>query len=75
MADEPINEAQMESLIPPDMTTVYLVLIKRGPIWTAESTEATKRLQEQHLAYIRRMHREGKMIMAGPLADGGSLEG
>lgn len=51
------------------MTTVYLVLLKKGPSWTPEATPATRALQEAHIANIRAMWKAHKMIVAGPVED------
>ena len=58
-----------------EMMTYYLVLLKRGPASTAESTPATQRIQEGHMANIRKMAATGKLIVAGPFTDGGDLRG
>lgn len=52
-----------------DMTTVYLVLLKKGPKWSAEKTDSSKAIQEAHMANIRRMWEEKKLIIAGPTED------
>jgi uncharacterized protein YciI len=75
MTKTEIDDVPLESLIPPDMTTVYMVFLKRGPTWTPEETEETEQLQKRHLAYLRQMRRAGKMIMSGPFTDGGQLRG
>jgi len=58
-----------------DMTTVYLVLLKKGTAWTAEETDATKALQEAHMANIRKMWQDRKLIVAGPTEDPAGLRG
>lgn len=58
-----------------EMTTYYLVLLYRGPNSTAEVTPETQRIQEAHMANIGRMADEGKLIMAGPMAEDGKLRG
>ena len=45
----------------PGMVTVYLVLLKKGPQWTPEKTDATKAIQEGHMANIKRLWMEKKM--------------
>jgi uncharacterized protein YciI len=64
-----------ESLVPKDMTTYYHGLLLRGPEWTPEETEETERLQEAHLAHIRRMFEDGVLVVAGPFTDGEDLRG
>jgi uncharacterized protein YciI len=61
-----------------EMSTYYLVLLRRGPAWTAEETPAVKKLQEGHMANIRRLAQEGKLVIAGPFLEqtgAGSLAG
>ncbi|HEY8425899.1 MAG TPA: YciI family protein [Limnochordales bacterium] len=38
-------------------------------LWIVDP-EANKRLRPAHLEYISRLHREGKVVMAGPFGDG-----
>ncbi|WP_324669688.1 YciI family protein [Geochorda subterranea] len=38
-------------------------------LWIVDP-EANRRLRPAHLEYIGRLHREGKVVMAGPFGDG-----
>ena len=58
-----------------EMTTYYVGFLYRGAKWTPEVTPETERLQEAHMANIRRMGAEGKLLVAGPFADDGTLRG
>ena len=58
-----------------NMTTVYLVLLRKGPAWTAEETAATKAMQKAHMANIRQMWEAKKLIVAGPTDDPADLRG
>jgi uncharacterized protein len=49
-----------------EMTTYVLGLLKPGPSWTPQVTEEAKRIQEGHMANIRRMAEAGRLIVAGP---------
>ena len=64
-----------ESLVPIDMTTYFLGLLRRGSTWTPEETDETERIQNEHLAHIRQMFEDGALILAGPFTDGGDLRG
>jgi uncharacterized protein YciI len=59
----------------PGMTTYYLGLLRRGPIWTAEESPELDRLQAAHLANIARLRAEGSLVLAGPIPDGSDLRG
>jgi uncharacterized protein len=60
---------------PSQMTTVYLVLLKKGPAWTAKKTPETQAIQEGHMANINAMWAAKKLIVAGPLGDDGDTRG
>jgi uncharacterized protein YciI len=57
------------------MGTVFLVLLKKGPAWSAEKTPESKAIQEGHLANISALWKAGKLAVAGPLGDDGDLRG
>ena len=58
-----------------EMTNYIMGLLRRAPNWTAASTEETQRIQEGHMANIRKMAATGKLIVAGPFTDNGVLRG
>jgi uncharacterized protein len=58
-----------------EMTTYYLALLKRGPASSGAETPEAKRIQEGHMANIRKMAASGKLIVAGPFADNTDLRG
>ena len=74
-ADRAAIEAEMQSLVPTDMTTVYLVFLIRGSGWTPEESEELDRLQTKHLAHLKKLKEGGQIIMVGPCPDGGQLRG
>jgi uncharacterized protein YciI len=52
-----------------EMITYYLVLLRRGPNWTADVTPKIEELQKQHLAHINRMAETGDLVLAGPFLE------
>ncbi|PYT31461.1 MAG: hypothetical protein DMG57_04965 [Acidobacteria bacterium] len=58
-----------------EMRNYVVGFLYRGPKWTAESTPETERIQEGHLANIRKMAALGKLAVAGPFSDHGDLRG
>lgn len=60
---------------PIEMTTYYVGFLYRGARWTPGETRELQRLQEEHLANIRRLADSGKLLLAGPFTDGGDLRG
>jgi uncharacterized protein YciI len=71
-----VTEAEEKAPEPPSsMTRHYLVLLSKGPAWTAEDTPETRRVGEGHMANIRKMAQAGTLALAGPLEDGGDLRG
>lgn len=58
-----------------EMMTYYVAFLKRGPAWTPEQTDATRKIQEEHLAHIGAMADAGDLVLAGPFMDDGDLRG
>lgn len=60
---------------PPRFVTYYFAFLLRGPEWTPGQTPELERLQEAHLANIRRLADTGKLVIAGPFSDDGPMRG
>jgi uncharacterized protein len=58
-----------------EMTNYIVGFLHKGPKWTSESTDETKRIQQGHMANINKMAATGKLIVAGPFTDNGDLRG
>lgn len=50
------------------MRIYYMGFLTRGPAWSPERTEASAKLQEAHLANIRKLAEDGRLLIAGPFA-------
>ena len=57
------------------MAIYYIYLLKKGPNWTPDSTPEIEALQAAHLANLRRLGEEGKLVLNGPLLDSFQLSG
>lgn len=57
------------------MTVYYVYLLKKGPVWSADSTPELSKLQAAHIANIERLGQEGKLVLNGPLLDSFQLSG
>jgi uncharacterized protein YciI len=57
------------------MAAVYMVFLKKGPAWTAAESPETRALQEAHMANIRALWQDRKLVIAGPMGDDGDLRG
>ncbi len=49
------------------MKSYFLVLLRRGPAWSAEKTPESKKIFEGHMANMDAMAATGKLIIAGPM--------
>jgi uncharacterized protein YciI len=61
--------------LPSEMRTYYFGILRRGPMWSSEQTPETGKIQEGHMAHINRTAETGKLVVAGPLSDGGDMRG
>jgi uncharacterized protein YciI len=61
------------------MALYYVYLLRKGPAWAPGSTPEIAALQEEHLANLRRLRAESKLVLNGPLLDslqlGGDIRG
>lgn len=60
---------------PFELQQFQLVLLKKGPRWTAEANDQVNQDQEGHLRNIQQAHAAGELALAGPLVDAGDLRG
>jgi uncharacterized protein YciI len=58
-----------------EMTTYQLVLLHRAAGARPMGEREIQRLQEEHLAYLERLHGEHRLIIEGPLDSTGQLRG
>ena len=58
-----------------NMAFYYVYLLKKGPTWSPDSTPEIETLQTAHLANLRRLGEEGKLVLNGPLLDSFQLSG
>ncbi len=57
------------------LTTYYFGLITKGPNFDAYNKEDRAKIQRMHLDNIERLAGLGKLLVAGPFADGGEWRG
>jgi len=68
-SNKAIADSATSENVQPEMTTYYLVFLKRGPNWTAEMTPEIEKVLEGHFANIKKMTDEGKLVLAGPFLE------
>jgi uncharacterized protein YciI len=59
----------------PEMTTYYFGMLVKGEKWSKEETPERAELQKQHLAHLTAMGKAGRLVIAGPLLDDGTIRG
>ncbi|HYU43321.1 MAG TPA: YciI family protein [Vicinamibacteria bacterium] len=60
---------------PTHMTTYYLVMLVKGPKWAPDTSPAPEQLRKDHLTHLRKLALAGKLVLAGPLTDDGTIRG
>jgi len=76
-AQAPVFNAELAAELGADdygMRRYVMAFLKSGPNRPDDPEEA-QALQRAHLDNIRRMAEEGKLVLAGPFMDGGSIRG
>ena len=58
----------------PKMKQYFFVMLKAGPNRSQDSATAAK-IQEGHMANIRKLGESGKLVVAGPFGDDGNWRG
>lgn len=58
-----------------EFTTYYVMLLRKGPNWTAEPSPALQALIVRHMTYLQGLREAGKTLASGPVKDGSDLHG
>jgi uncharacterized protein YciI len=53
----------------------HMAIIRKGPNWSAEKTEETQKIREQHVGYAMSLLSSGKLVAAGPFSDDAGILG
>ena len=69
------EEVMKPAVTPVSFKTAYLAFLTRGPKWTPEKNAQTEAVQKAHLANINKLAQMGKLVVAGPFGDNGTLRG
>ena len=70
------NDIEAQELARSMNSAVYYVyLLKKGPTWSPDETVEIEALQAAHLANLRRLREEGRLVLNGPLLDSFQLSG
>jgi uncharacterized protein YciI len=69
-----VKEKEKKQVKDGEMKEYFLVLLKRGPNRSHDSTTAAE-IQKGHMANILRLYNEGKMDIAGPMGYDEDLRG
>lgn len=59
----------------PEMTTYYFGMLLKAEKWSPEVTPESTALQAQHIAHLTAMGKAGRLVIAGPLLDDGTIRG
>ena len=57
-----------------EFDSYYVVILKKGPNWTGQSTPELEALQQRHLAHLGKLYQQGLNLISGPVQDHGELD-
>lgn len=69
------DEIMKPLFTPAALETYYFGFLVKGDKWTPESTPETQKIQEGHMAHLNASAKTGKLVIAGPIANGGDIRG
>jgi uncharacterized protein YciI len=69
------EEVMRPAAAPLKFTKAYFAFLTRGAKWTPEKTPQSEEIQKAHIANINRLAQMGKLVVAGPFGDNGTLRG
>jgi uncharacterized protein YciI len=76
LASLTVASPPMQTVPPPrDIQPYYVVLLLKGPAWTAEPTPDAERLLQEHAVYLSKLSAAGQALLAGPVAGDDDLRG
>ena len=75
LASSPGSQAQPKSEPQFKLVKFHMVLLKKGPKWTATATKETEQMHQAHVAHVISLLENGKAVLAGPLSDDGEIRG
>jgi uncharacterized protein YciI len=58
---------------PRDLQTLQIVLLTKGPAWTADTTSEVQSLQRAHATYLSGLSISGRLAVGGTFAEAGDL--
>ena len=58
-----------ENVVPLEFDTFTFAILRMGPNPPEQSEDVAMKQQLAHLAFLRALHEEGKLLAAGPLRD------
>jgi uncharacterized protein YciI len=53
----------------------HMAIIRKGPNWSGEQTDETRKIREQHVGYVVSLLSSGKVVAAGPFSDDAGILG
>ena len=69
LQDRPATQTPAAAELPEGMERYFVVLLRRGPAWTAEPTPEARAVSQGHMDNIQRLTRAGTMVVAGPFME------
>lgn len=68
-------EPKSAPAVPPGMKVYYVGLLKKGPKWNRAEEEDLARFLSDHVGYLAKLEKDGRVVVAGSFLGSSSLRG
>lgn len=69
------DAGKVEAMVSGPKTAHFIALLKKGSKWSAEENESTRKLLQDHISNIWKLHQDGALKFYGAFDDAGDVRG
>ena len=66
---------KVEAMVSGPKTAHFIAILKKGSKWSAEENESTRKLLQDHISNVWKLHQDGALKFYGAFDDAGDIRG